>query len=359
MLETIKRILSFCAIIGISLILISWGGTGHRIISYNSALSFNSEMSNFSSWIEYIRDHASDADNRKSSDPTEGPKHYLDIDNIPEFISTGKINQDSYTSTSNGILPWATIAAFDSLTNCLKRNDIAKAKQFAADLGHYVGDGHMPLHITKNYDGQLTGNSGIHSRYETTMINAYYSLITYNGDNLSVISDVNHYVFNYIYKNYTYKDSILLADTYAKTAGSVGSAAYNTALWNETKDITTTLFKNASHALAELMYTALVRSGITTDVPNQNLLFTETLEQNTPNPFTTHTTIRYNLAENSDITLQIKDILGNNIATLFKGYQAAGSYSVDWYPQNQPEGIYFIAIDTRKIHQVKKMILVK
>lgn len=358
-----KPFFSLLAIVGISLILISWGSVGHSKISYNASLSFNQEMSIFSSWINYLTDHASDADSRKSIDPTESPKHYIDIDNYSDFNSSGSITQD-YTAAvakyglsfinSNGSLPWATQAAFDSLKNCLKRNDIAKAKQFAADLGHYVADGHMPLHITKNYDGQLTGNSGIHSRYESNMIGSFNSQITYTGANVSVIADVNRYIFDYIYTNYKYKDSIILADNFAKTQSN-----YNQALWDKTKRFTTILFKNASHALAELMYTALVQSQSSTDVSEPRSQFTEVLEQNSPNPFRSITSIRYNLSENSDVSLQVKDVLGNNVTTLYQGYQIVGSYTISWTPQNLTEGIYFIVMDTRKTHQVKRMMLIR
>jgi len=355
----IKQILKISAILGVSLILASWGGTGHKKISLNASLSFNSEMSIFSSWSTYLRDHASDADERKSYDPEESPKHYIDLENFAGFTTTGKINQTYYPSTNEGILPWATIAAFDSLRNCLIRHDIDKAKQFAADLGHYVADGYMPLHLTKNYDGQLTGNNGIHSRYESTMINTYSSQISYAGSSISVITNVNQYIFDYIYANYKYKDSILIADNYAKTQSN-----YTLALWNETKGFTINLFKNGSHALAELIYTAWVQAGkpsltTTSDEQNPNIQFTDALEQNSPNPFTTYTSIKYNLNENADVLLQVKNVLGNNVTTLFKGFKPAGSYTVDWTPQNEHEGIYFIILDTRKIHQVKKMILVR
>ena len=72
-----------------------------------------------------------------------------------------------------GVLPWATQITYDSLVNCFTRFDWAKAVLFASDLGHYVGDAHNPLHITRNYNGQYSGNYGVHSRYESGMINAF------------------------------------------------------------------------------------------------------------------------------------------------------------------------------------------
>jgi len=368
----IKKLIKIFTILSISLILISWGGTGHRKISENSSLSYNTEMSQFYSWVTYLADHASDADIRKQWDNTESPKHYIDIDNYSEFIATGTIPQNIVAAISahnysfvygNGILPWATIASFDSLRNCFIRRDWEKAKQFAADLGHYVADGHMPLHITDNYDGQNTGNDGIHSRYESTMINTYSSQINYSGESISVVSNVNQYVFNYIYNNYKYVDSVLIADNYAKTFGSTSTTEYKQALWNKTKGFTTKLFKNGSHTIAELIYTAWVQAGspsfTTSNEQIYNTTYSEILEQNSPNPFSTFTKIKFNLNENADVVLEVRDIIGNRVATLVKDHKTAGSHSIDWFPENLQHGIYFIVLDTKKIHQVKKMILIK
>ena len=105
-------------------ILISWGGTGHYKISHDASLSFTEEMSEFNSWTNILADHASDADYRKSDDSDELAKHYINIDNYSDFISYGSIPEsfegaiDDYGAGfvyQNGILPWATLAVFDSL----------------------------------------------------------------------------------------------------------------------------------------------------------------------------------------------------------------------------------------------------
>ena len=36
-------------------------------------------------------------------------------------------------------------------------------------LAHYVGDAHVPLHSVVNHDGELTGQDGLHSRWETQL----------------------------------------------------------------------------------------------------------------------------------------------------------------------------------------------
>ncbi|MCF8352756.1 MAG: hypothetical protein K9H15_16435 [Bacteroidales bacterium] len=253
------------------LTLSSWGDVGHSMISFRINVSFNEEMEQFNDWIFYLSEHASDADWRKKDDPEEGPKHYIDIDNYALFVNEGYIPQsletciDTYGEKfvdDNGYLPWATLAMYDSVVVCMQRGDWANAKRYAADLGHYVADGHMPMHITRNYDGQFTGNTGIHARYEIHMIGRYQDQISYSGTPATAVVNVADYIFGYIYDNYTYMDSILIADDYAKEMGSgTGTDLYYVALWERTENLTNVLFSKASNAIAELLYTAWIEAG--------------------------------------------------------------------------------------------------
>ena len=229
----------------LALVLMSWGYTGHEKISHEAHLSYSQEMSQFDAWTDFLASHASDADERKAWDPDEGIKHYIDIDNYQQFINYGTIPQtldsviDIYGYNfvyDQGILPWATLTTFDSLVACMARHDWNQAKYFAADLGHYVGDGHMPLHITRNYNGQYSGNNGIHSRYESTMINNYIDEISYVGYNVDIIDDISQYVFSYLYTNYTYVDSVLIADDYAQNiSGNTNSIGLQTGFMGKIK----------------------------------------------------------------------------------------------------------------------------
>jgi len=365
-----KQLLLYVLIAGVSIALISWGYAGHYKINQASGLSFNAEMAQFNDWIDILADHASDADDRKAWDPDEGPKHYIDIDNYSEFISQGSIPQtwDSVVAAhgaafvmDNGILPWATLITFDSLQNSFQRQDWEKAKLFASDLGHYVADGHMPLHITRNYNGQYTGNSGIHSRYESTMINAYIAQIEYEGYETEEIDNVSQYVFDYLYASYVFVDSILAADNEAKSvAGNTNSTLYKQTLWAETKDFTIPLFSEASHALSELIYTAWKRAGSPVISPDfiESKLTSEpiTLIQNFPNPFTNATSISYHLTKAGGVELFITDISGRRIATLVNENQSPGEYRVTWEAPHVEPGIYLVALMANNDICLKKMI---
>lgn len=346
------------ALVAIGLILCSWGQTGHYIISSKSSLSFNLEMEQFQAWASYLAEHASDADKRKDEDPNEAPKHYIDIENYPEFINAGYIPQTlneaitlhgSYNVYDWGILPYATKATFDSLKSNMARLNWDRAKFFAADLGHYVADGHMPMHITKNYNGQLTGNDGIHSRYESTMVNAReQQLSQYEGAEIHQIDNVTQYILNYLYANYKYVDSVLAADNYATGISSnYSSTAYKNALWEKTGEFTTMLFANASHALAELMYTAWKEAG------SPSLTGVDMIGQDAegyylypirPNPARNEVSISFHLEKPCVANLIVCDGNGKIIATLAQGELGGGNQTITWLTRNQPNGIYLVAL---------------
>jgi Secretion system C-terminal sorting domain len=355
----------------VSVVLMSWGHTGHYHISSKTELSFNNEMEQFNAWPNILASHASDADRRKDEDPTEGPKHYIDIDNYDVFNSTGRIPQtyDSvidiygYSFVKNqGFLPWATLTSYDSLVDCFERRDWDKAVLFAADIGHYVADGHMPMHITANYNGQLTDNYGIHSRYESTMINARISEFSYEGMPIDSISDVRQYIFDYIYANYIYVDSVIEADDYAtEINGDYYSSAYKNALWEKTGNFTIELFKNASHSITELIYTAWLQAGRpdmnATDLIEVNEIEEFVIMQNYPNPFISQTNIRFNIPQNSKVSLEILNTNGQIVSTIINGNLTAGIYNYKWNASNEKSGVYFAVLTSNKNREVRKLIL--
>ena len=368
----IKSKLILAVITICSTLFIGWGNVGHRIINTRTILSVNPSMSFWGSWSDSLAAHGSDADYRRSSDPTEEPKHYIDIDNYPEFISNRFISQsfDSLVQQhgysfvmDQGILPWAIMNTFDSLQTAFQNNQFHKAMLFAADLGHYVGDMHMPLHLTRNYNGQYTGQSGVHSRFESNMINTFNGQIVYSGDSLIYIDNISDFVFNTLYNNYEYVDSVLKADSLAKAfAGNTNSTAYYSKMWEVSKGFTTKSFKSASHKITCLIYSAWINAGSPVSVEDENTLqspVTFNLYQNYPNPFNPTTKISWQSTVSSWQTLKVYDVLGNEVATLVDEYKTVGSYEVEFDASNLSSGIYFYKLQAGSSIETNKMILLR
>jgi len=94
--------------------------------------------------------------------------------------------------------------------------------------------------------------------------------------------------------------------------------------------------------------------GIVTEIPDKFLLL-----QNYPNPFNPETNIKFNLPENSYVSLRVYDILGKEVSTVVSGNLNSGSYSYVFNAGSLPSGIYFYKIAAGKYSDVKKMVLLK
>tara|TARA_R110000868_G_scaffold410693_1_gene699766 strand:+ start:5031 stop:7610 length:2580 start_codon:yes stop_codon:yes gene_type:complete len=83
------------------------------------------------------------------------------------------------------------------------------------------------------------------------------------------------------------------------------------------------------------------------------------LDQNYPNPFNPSTTISYNLAENSNVSLAVYDLMGRKVATLVNSKQSAGEQSINFDASNLASGVYIYRLNTGNQLFTKKMILLK
>ena len=324
-----------------------------------------------------------DPDNRKSSDTAEAPKHFIDIDYYPDFHNLTR-NLDSLIAQygwplvkQKGIVPWATVWTLDSLTAQLARGDWNRAYLTASDLGHYVADAHQPLHCTQNYNGGLTGNYGIHSRYETTMINTFSGSLSIVPDSVRYIEDPVNYVFDYVFHSQTLVDSIMQADTYAKAmSGWNGQgtppSSYYSFLWERCRVYTIDQIQRATVVLASFWYTASVNAGL---IPTP-LLVSRTelmnpaqysLQQNYPNPFNPLTVIRYTLSVAGPVTLKVYNVLGQEVAALVNEVKQAGRHEAAFDGSTFPSGVYFYRLvvgGVEPLHsgtfsETKKLLLLK
>lgn len=83
------------------------------------------------------------------------------------------------------------------------------------------------------------------------------------------------------------------------------------------------------------------------------------LLQNYPNPFNSSTTICYSLPEQSDVRIEIYNILGQKITTLFDGHKQAGYHTVTWHADHYPSGIYFARLEAGHRSESIKIVLLK
>ncbi|MFZ4620103.1 MAG: S1/P1 nuclease, partial [Bacteroidota bacterium] len=311
--------------------LFGWGNVGHKLINKNAVIHLPSSMQKLIDHRDFLETHSTDADTRKNTSDTamfsEQYRHYLDVDEYPDFKNLNR-NFSTLVTTytwarvkGNGTNPWAIVWVMDSLTAQLKRGDTTAAYQSAADLGHYVGDPHQPLHAANNYDGKLTGNTGIHSRYESTLFGKFAAQIVVKKDSVRYINDVYGFAFDFILKSNALADSIFHADNAGKAvSGGTYTAQYYDTLWSRLGDMTKAQIQSATIDLASLWYTAWVNAGLLAKPTgvrkmSSGKLKSFNLEQNYPNPFNPKTTIRFNIAERTNVKLDILSMEGKQIVS--------------------------------------------
>jgi hypothetical protein len=83
------------------------------------------------------------------------------------------------------------------------------------------------------------------------------------------------------------------------------------------------------------------------------------LQQNYPNPFNPSTTISYSIAKAGNVTLKVYNMLGQEVASLVNGYQAANSYNVNFNASGLSSGIYLYELRSGSNVITKSMVLMK
>jgi hypothetical protein len=172
-----KQLLIFLTIIlFFSQSLYPWGFYAHRQINYYAVFMLPPEMLVlYKPNIQFLTDHAVDPDKRRYAIAAEGARHFIDIDHygvypfdsLPRIYSKAVEKYSTDTLQAYGIVPWHIQTMLHRLTHAFKEKDQVKILKLSADLGHYIADAHVPLHVCSNHNGQLTNQQGIHAFWES------------------------------------------------------------------------------------------------------------------------------------------------------------------------------------------------
>lgn len=153
-----------------------WGFYAHRQINYYAVFLLPPEMLVlYKPNIQFLSDHAVDPDKRRYAVAGEGARHYIDIDHygvypfdsLPRNWHKALEKYGRDTLQKYGIVPWHIQTMLFRLTAAFKEKDQVKILKLSADIGHYIGDAHVPLHVCSNHNGQLTNQHGIHAFWES------------------------------------------------------------------------------------------------------------------------------------------------------------------------------------------------
>ncbi|NND05375.1 MAG: hypothetical protein HKN87_03255 [Saprospiraceae bacterium] len=130
----------------------------------------------------------------------------FDLDLVPEW----KEIRVQEKLTEHGIAPYHLVAMQRKLTRFFIEGNVNLIVRTSADFGHYIGDAHVPLHTTKNYNGQLTDQLGIHAFWESRIPELFaeneYDFLTGKA---AYIDDPVTYYWDIILRSHALVDSVL------------------------------------------------------------------------------------------------------------------------------------------------------
>ena len=205
-------------LIAVSLPALPWGFWGHKQINRLAVLVIDDRVfAFFKKHIVFLTDHATDADKRRYAVKGEAECHFIDLDRYGDspFDSVPRRWDDAVTMfgedslRAHGILPWNLQWVKFRLTKAFREHDLPAILKHAADMGHYIGDAHVPLHCTRNYNGQLTGQHGIHGLWESRIPELLGGNWDYLGGNCRYIDDPLDNVWKILKESYAAHDSVL------------------------------------------------------------------------------------------------------------------------------------------------------
>lgn len=153
-----------------------WGFYAHKEINHHAVFLLPPAMMIFyKPNIDFITEHAVDPDKRRYMITAEGPRHYIDLNRYgsypfnslprPWHMAVEKYSEDSLMA--HGIVPWWVNIMLQRLTRAFREKNQGAILKLSAEIGHYIADAHVPLHAHSNYNGQQTGQQGIHGFWES------------------------------------------------------------------------------------------------------------------------------------------------------------------------------------------------
>jgi hypothetical protein len=286
-----KQNLFLLAVIASAPFLIFWGTFGHEHINRAAVLALPKPLQIFFfNHVDFITQESTVPDLRKYTlnDKAENPRHYIDIENfgnpdsLPVTLADAKKKYDEKFLQQNGILPWYIEEMMDKLTKAFKEKRKTEILFLAADLGHYIGDAHMPLHTAVNHDGQLTNQKGIHSFWESQLPELFGKDYNYHTPEAKFIDDIHKETWRIILNTHHLVDTVLLvekelsknfpADKIYKTDANgtpvktkfnqqIHSSEYAKAYHDALHGMVEKQMRNAIIATSNFWYTAWVNAG--------------------------------------------------------------------------------------------------
>jgi hypothetical protein len=257
---------------------LAWGFAGHRFIMQHAIEVLPPALKPF--FVEH-RDEivlrVTDPDLWRNVGWEDDPNHFLDF-GVPEYgpypftalpreygAAVEKFGAPALKR--NGLLPWREAEMFGNLRRTFdgfKRRSpysVSDLVLFSAVASHYIQDACQPFHATTNYDGQLTGQRGIHARFERDLIERYQNRLAVSPAPPAAITNARDAAFDALLSGYQLVDAVLKADKEASAGRESYDDPYFEAFFAKVKPLLERRLSEAVNATVGLIVGAWEQAG--------------------------------------------------------------------------------------------------
>ena len=252
----------------------AWSFEVHRFIMARAIPLLPAEIRPFFERFQTaIVEHAIDPDLWRTAGWEEEPaRHFLDMDaygpypfkDLPHDYAEAVKRRGEAFVTKNGLLPWRTqemhtklVEAFTQTAPYAREN----IKFFSSVVAHYVADGHVPFHAAVNYDGQLTGQWGVHSRFESELFERYKDVLSIAPAPVSPVAGARAFMFATLTDSFPHVQAILDADKAAVQGREFYDDEYFTRFFGAVKPILERRLSDSITGVASLITAAWIEAG--------------------------------------------------------------------------------------------------
>jgi hypothetical protein len=258
----------------------AWGFEAHKFIVDRAIALLPTELRPlFEAHRAIVVERSIDPDTWQNAgfDDIESPNHFLDLDwegygphpfsGLPRDYTQAIAKFGRARIEQNGTVPWRVEEMYGNLRRAFEsygrrgafgRYDILN---YSAWLAHYVSDAHVPFHAVVNYDGQLSGQTGIHSRFESTMFERYQAQLAIAPKPMAPIRSPRDYIFDTIIEGTQLVPPILKSDLEAIGSRDVYDDAYYAAFFKANRSVLERRLNESISAVAAMITGAWEAAG--------------------------------------------------------------------------------------------------
>lgn len=263
-------------LVGVLLVLVgtapaalAWGPRGHELVNEHAIATLPPELRPFfEAHREWLIVNASAPDEWREDDPGEEAHHFVDIERYArEFEQMPASREDviagigaDFVAESGDVIWWLPHAT-RKLAAAMRAGNREDILHWAVAVAHYAADICQPLHTTENYNGQLTGQAGVHSRFETQTVNRVAGGLKLRPEPARVLPNAFDAVFSQIARSYRRIDDVLAADAQATGVDSRFGPLYTMRMGSQLRSLIGERLEAGATLTGSLWLTAWIEAG--------------------------------------------------------------------------------------------------